>query len=132
MGLGDYRAVGLDGLDLELLMKAICMGCWGRYVFHEGHDPLPPSKFYPEVNPALPFPIPDNFVCPHFHPDYWVGRGYERNWGDGAIMNWPKLEILRKEFDLNGQHHSSLVILAPETARGPIEIDVLGHFSVSV
>lgn len=66
----------------------------------------------------LPTPIPDDFVCIHFRPDYWVEQGFKRNWGDAAVGSWPKLEILRKEEGGRVEY----VILAPLVTRRPVRI----------
>lgn len=49
-------------------------------------------------------------------PDYWVKQGFERNWGDAAVMH-DGIEILKK----NGKdgEQAKFVILAPEL-RGPV------------
>lgn len=57
--------------------------------------------------------------CEHFMPDYWVEQGYQRNWGDAAVMMWPQLEILRRS-DEDG---TKFLILAPATGiRRPVII----------
>jgi hypothetical protein len=56
--------------------------------------------------------------CVHFTPEYWVDQGYERDWGDAAVMNWPHLEILRQQ---TGQD-CRFVILAPHAQRRPVEL----------
>lgn len=56
------------------------------------------------------------YYCRHFSPDYWVRHGYERNWGDAAVMNWPLMEILRRETT----DRCEFVILAPQSTRGPV------------
>ena len=58
--------------------RVVCLDC----NVHSSHAVL--SSIHPDY-------------CVHFTPEYWVGKGYERDWGDAAVMNWPNLEILRKE-----------------------------------
>ena len=36
----------------------------------------------------------DAKFCRHFLPEYWQTKGFDRGWGDAAVMNWPHLEIL--------------------------------------
>lgn len=70
----------------------------------------------------VPKPTPDGFICDHFRPEYWEKQGFQRNWGDAAVMQWPRLEILRKEkSDVNGDS-VDYVILAPTVARRPITL----------
>lgn len=40
--------------------------------------------------------IPPGHFCEHWRPEHWENRGYVRDWGDAAVMNWPHMEILRK------------------------------------
>lgn len=56
--------------------------------------------------------------CVHFTPEYWVEQGYERDWGDAAVMNWPRLEILRQQ---TGQE-CRFAVLAPHSQRRPVEL----------
>lgn len=65
--------------------------------------------------PAPPVPE-DGFICYHFQPAHWVEKGFVRNWGDAAVMNWPKLEILRKETP----NEWIYIILSPFSARRPV------------
>lgn len=84
------------------MAQSICLDC---------------QMHHPEL---IPDPIPDGYICEHFTPEYWVGRGFERSWGDASVMNWPHLEILRKEVN----DEVSFVILAPFSSRRPV---VLSH-----
>jgi len=68
------------------------------------------------IGAALSSMHPD--YCIHFTPEYWVEQGYERDWGDAAVMNWPHLEILRQQ---TGQD-CRFVILAPHAQRRPVEL----------
>ena len=36
-------------------------------------------------------------LCEHFTPEFWESQGFQRNWGDAAVMGFPILEILKKE-----------------------------------
>ena len=78
----------------------------------------------------VPKPTPDGYICDHFRPEYWVKQGYQRNWGDAAVMLWPRLEILRKETKASGAIQPNdlveYVILAPTIARRPITIFARG------
>jgi hypothetical protein len=65
----------------------------------------------------------DGRYCVHFTPEYWEDQGFERNWGDAAVKNWPHLEILR-HWD-GGM--TMFVILAPHVTRGPVLIDCVGR-----
>ena len=52
-----------------------------------------------------------NVGHPTSTPEYWETQGYQRNWGDCAVMNWPVLEILRGEFERNGRKHIEYVLV---------------------
>jgi hypothetical protein len=43
--------------------------------------------------------IPVGGYCRHLTPEWWESQGWERAWGDAAVMAWPELEILRREDD---------------------------------
>jgi len=58
--------------------------------------------------------------CPHWLPSYWKAQGYVRNWGDAAVMAWPRMEILRRETP----DEIDYVILAPGVLRIPLHIYV--------
>ena len=62
--------------------------------------------------------LPNDYICEHFRPEYWEERGFERNWGDAAVNNFPHLEILRREDKKRGE--IEFVILAPYSARRPV------------
>lgn len=68
----------------------------------------------------VPDPIPDGYICEHFTPEYWEKQGYVRGWGDASVMNWPHLEILRKEVK---RGDVSFVVLAPFSARRPVILE---------
>lgn len=68
---------------------------------------------------------PDGRYCIHFTPEYWEADGFERNWGDAAVKNWPHLEILRYR---DGET-TMFVILAPHVTRRPVLIECLGYAS---
>jgi len=84
-------------------MKGVqCLDCWSK-----SKDP----------NATLP----DDFICKHFQPEYWVNQGFVRNWGDAAVNNFPHLEILRREIR---RGEVEFVILAPYATRRPV---ILSH-----
>jgi hypothetical protein len=56
--------------------------------------------------------------CVHFTPEFWAEQGYERDWGDAAVMNWPYLEILRQQT----AQDCRFVVLAPHSQRRPVEL----------
>ncbi len=62
------------------------------------------------------------FICEHWQPEHWESRGYQRDWGDAAVMNWPQMEILRKEEVTDQEMKVSFVILAPYAMRRPVII----------
>ena len=100
---------------------AICMDC--NFAKSPPDGPL-------AMEFGLPNPVPENFICKHFQPSYWEGRGYKRNWGDAAVMMWPRLEILRGTFEEPWGRGGTLekitrfVILAPLTGmRRPVVIE---------
>lgn len=62
--------------------------------------------------------------CVHLTPEYWVEMGYERNWGDAAVMAWPSLEILRKQ---QGTRIEFLVLNAD--MRRPVKLYLDAHVS---
>lgn len=49
---------------------------------------------YHQPQPSLSREHPG--YCVHLTPDYWADQGWERNWGDAAVMAWPTLEILKR------------------------------------
>ena len=63
----------------------------------------------------------EGFICRHWRPSYWESKGFERNWGDAAVGNWPILEILRRAGAgrREGQR-TEFVILAPMFLRRPL------------
>jgi hypothetical protein len=78
-----------------------------------------------EASP-VPDPLPGDYVCPHWRPEYWARKGYERHWGDAAIAHWPDMEILRKEEEGESWKKICYVILAPKILRRPVEISADG------
>lgn len=66
--------------------------------------------------------IPLGHFCKHWRPEFWESRGYLRNWGDAAVMNWPHMEILRSEERSDDGTQVSFVILAPYAMRRPVVI----------
>jgi hypothetical protein len=81
---------------------AVCLDCNIERVSREG----PPVE------------LPEGFICEHFQPEYWESKGFKRNWGDAAVMNWPSLEILRKETATEWIY----IILSPFSSRRPVMI----------
>lgn len=67
--------------------------------------------------------VPSGHFCEHWRPEYWEARGYVRNWGDAAVMNWPHMEILRREHRTDQMDEISFIILAPNLLRRPLLID---------
>jgi hypothetical protein len=105
MGPREYRRLGaaieaIQEAHDKLSRPFVCMDC----SWHNAHP--------------IPEPTPEDYVCPHWTPEYWEAQGYQRNWGDAAVMHWPELEILRKEE--NGE--TRFVILAPRVLRRPVEL----------
>ena len=42
--------------------------------------------------------IPPGGACKHYDPEYWETSGWQRGWGDAAVMGLPDaIEILRRE-----------------------------------
>jgi hypothetical protein len=56
--------------------------------------------------------------CAHFTPEFWMERGFERDWGDASVMNWPHLEILRYQTS----DGCTFLVLAPHAQRRPVEL----------
>ena len=55
-------------------------------------------------------------ICEHWTPEYWEADGFQRNWGDAAIMN-EGFEVLRRQNF--GDIAVEYVILCPEFLRRP-------------
>lgn len=91
----------------QITPGAICMDCALRDegATRESNGKIPPGQF-----------------CEHWRPEYWEARGYVRGWGDAAVMNWPQMEILRKEERTDSEVHVRFVILAPYALRRPVVI----------
>lgn len=71
--------------------------------------------------------FPGGDYCQHFKPEYWEAQGYERRWGDAAVMNWPHLEILKRvQFEETDHPKTEFVVLAPHAARRPVVIYCYG------
>lgn len=69
------------------------------------------------------YQLPDDArFCRHFLPEYWQSKGFDREWGDAAVMNWPQLEILVRRDIGDSDEGARFIILAPYSARRPIEI----------
>ena len=68
-------------------------------------------------NSAVMSDIHSNY-CVHFTPEYWMERGFERDWGDASVMNWPYLEILRHQTT----EGCKFLVLAPHAQRRPVEL----------
>ena len=64
----------------------------------------------------------DAKFCRHFLPEYWQTKGFDRGWGDAAVMNWPHLEILVRRDLGDSDEGARFIILAPYSARRPVEI----------
>lgn len=92
---------------------AICIDCnW----HHQHSKPIPGLTCRADAgHDGTP---PADFICEHFCPEFWMERGFFRNWGDAAVMNWPHLEILRKD----DEKEVVYVILAPFITRRPVTI----------
>ena len=62
--------------------KAVCMDClWHGSSSAEELDAIPTGG-----------------ACKHYDPEYWEARGWQRGWGDAAVMGLPEsIEILRRE-----------------------------------
>lgn len=55
-------------------------------------------------------------------PQTWVDEGYERNWGDAAVMD-PCFEVLRRAAP-NGNGSVEFVVLCPTFLRRPLRFNV--------
>ena len=62
------------------------------------------------------------YICEHWKPKYWEKKGFVRNWGDAAVMNWPHLEVLRRENRSSELDEVEFVVLAPFSLRRPLEL----------
>ena len=51
--------------------------------------------------------IPIGGYCKHLTPEWWESQGWERGWGDAAVMQWPDLEILCRH---DGNSHRYLIL----------------------
>jgi hypothetical protein len=94
-----------DDKPADAPQQCVCLDCW----------------LHSQTGPEM---APDGTYCVHFTPEYWAERGYKRHWGDAAVMNWPHLEILRRETDDGG---TEFVILAPHASRRPVILYGFGH-----
>ena len=61
--------------------------------------------------------IPMGGYCKHLTPEWRESQGWERDWGDAAVMMWPDLEILRRE---DGDFFRYLILNGK--LRRPVEI----------
>ena len=89
------------------LPGAVCMDCIVANASHEQDE---------SGNPA------PGYFCTHWRPETWVARGYERGWGDAAVMNWPHMEVLRREEVTDTGTTVIFVVLAPYALRRPLQI----------
>ena len=105
----------------------ICMDCWSinGQIDHnpEAFANLPEDSVFKLTGNLyrFPDPLPEDYVCPCLDPEAYVKRGYERNWGDAAVMNWPHLEILKKETTEGYE----FVVLSPAHTRRPVILHVI-------
>jgi hypothetical protein len=67
--------------------------------------------------------VPAGYFCKHWRPEHWEAEGYQRDWGDAAVMNWPTMEILRREVRTEQGTEVRFVILAPHALRRPLMIE---------
>lgn len=89
--------------------NAVCLDCDMRGV----QNRLAGLRTGTPVDPAQ-----EDQTCRHFRPEYWEEKGFKRGWGDAAVMNWPYLEILRRE----GEGSVEYVVLSPLFTRRPVTI----------
>jgi hypothetical protein len=61
--------------------------------------------------------IPIGGYCKHLTPEWWESQGWQRKWGDAAVMAWPELEILRRD---DGDSFRYLILNGK--LRRPVEI----------
>lgn len=61
--------------------------------------------------------IPIGGHCKHLMPEWWESQGWQRKWGDAAVVSWPDLEILRRE---DGDSFRYLILNG--NLRRPVEI----------
>jgi hypothetical protein len=64
----------------------------------------------------------EGYMCEHWMPEYWESKGYVRNWGDAAVMNWPHLEVLRRETRSAEMAEVEFLVLAPFALRRPLKL----------
>jgi hypothetical protein len=64
----------------------------------------------------------EGYICEHWRPEFWESHGFVRDWGDAAVMNWPQLEVLRKELREQGRIEVTFIVLAPYVLRRPLKL----------
>jgi hypothetical protein len=90
-----------DPLGIAAHRKHVCIDCtWHRGATLEELQAIPAGGY-----------------CKHFTPEWWASQGWERGWGDAAVMAWPDLEILRRE---DGDSFRYLILNGK--LRRPVEI----------
>lgn len=62
------------------------------------------------------------YICEHWMPEFWEAKGFVRNWGDAAVMNWPDLEVLRRETRRGDLIEVEFLVLAPFALRRPLKL----------
>ena len=90
-----------DPLDVATHGKNVCIDCaWHHETTLEGLQAIPLGGY-----------------CRHLTPEWWESQGWQRNWGDAAVMAWPELEILRRD---DGDSFRYLILNGK--LRRPVEI----------
>jgi hypothetical protein len=96
------------------MSQMLCSQCAKKLAGGSPKEEAPNGKALFDDEP-LPETLDADFVCPHWKPEYWEKRGYQRNWGDACINDWPKMEVLRKETDDKVEY----LVLAPTVLKHP-------------
>src|SRR5216683_5241328 len=69
-GGGDHTC---DPFDLAAHGKHVCIDClWHHQSTVEELKEIPMDGY-----------------CKHLTPEWWASQGWERGWGDAAVMRWP-------------------------------------------
>lgn len=86
---------------------------------------LPPRQMLGRVLDEEPIPLEPHkkYVCEHWRPEYWEARGYKRDWGDAAVMNWPFFEVLRKGPCEKDKGESAKYVILSVNLRRPLRLD---------
>jgi hypothetical protein len=92
-----------DKWDAASMGKHVCIDC----------------SLHHESTPKELRAIPKGGYCKHLTPEYWEKKGYQRGWGDAAVMAFPHLEILRKD----GEEATEFIILNG-VIRRPVQITI--------